>query len=51
MRSPNPVVSMLEISWTSRELEDLDGTNREIEDDMIEPGDTLESMEKRKSTP
>ncbi len=38
LRRPNPVVSELEISWTSREREELNCINREIEDDMMEPG-------------
>ncbi len=44
-------MSELGISWTSREREELDCTDREIEEDVMEPGDTLESMEKRKSVP
>ncbi len=43
MRSP--VVSELEISRRSREREELDCTNREIEGDVMKPVNTLESME------
>ncbi len=37
LRSPGPVVSELEISWTSGEREELDCTNREIDEDVMEP--------------
>jgi hypothetical protein len=35
LRSPDPVVSELEISWTSGEREELDCTNREIDEDVM----------------
>jgi hypothetical protein len=37
LRSPDPVVSELEISWMSGEREELDCTNREIDEDVMEP--------------
>jgi hypothetical protein len=37
LRGPDPVVSELEITWTSEEREELDCTNREIDEDVMEP--------------
>jgi hypothetical protein len=37
LRSPDPVVSELEISWASGEREELECTKREIDEDVMEP--------------